>query len=163
MVAQLVTPPQLLSRDLWDLEGRAWKSLQALQMTYHATNRNKKQIIVASIPWSPANYTNCFQARDWINKRIFENNTALAWVYHVTGVTPTGLIRVANSQVITLSPQGYHPIRVLSQERHRAPLRVAKKFYHSPSPPYSGFSNPVSLMGFPGTRGNGTGKPPPNG
>jgi hypothetical protein len=53
MVAQLVTPPQLLSRDLWDPEGWAWKSLQALQMTYHATNRNKKQIIVASIPWSP--------------------------------------------------------------------------------------------------------------
>jgi hypothetical protein len=110
-----------------------------------------------------ANYTNCFQARDWINKRIFGNNTALAWVYHVTRVTPTGLIIVANSQVIILSPQGHHPIRVLSQERHRAPLRVAKEFYHSPSPPYSGFSNLVSLMGFPGTRGNGTGKPPPNG
>jgi hypothetical protein len=57
-------------------------------MTYHATNKNSKKIIIASIPWNPATYTNCFQARDWIIKRVSENNTALAWVYHVTGVTP---------------------------------------------------------------------------
>jgi hypothetical protein len=42
-------------------------------------------------------------------------------------VTPTGLIRVANSQVITLSPEGYHPIRVLARKRHEAPLRVARE------------------------------------
>jgi hypothetical protein len=41
-------------KNLWDQEGRAWKSLQALQMTYHATNRNNKEIIIASIPWNPA-------------------------------------------------------------------------------------------------------------
>jgi hypothetical protein len=29
-----------------------------------------------------------------------------------------------NSQVITLSLEGYHPIRVLSQERHGAPFIV---------------------------------------
>jgi hypothetical protein len=75
-------------KDLWDLDGRAWKSLQALRMTYHATNRNNRKIIIASIPWNPATYTNRFQARDWINKRVFRNNTALTWVYHVTRVTP---------------------------------------------------------------------------
>jgi hypothetical protein len=75
-------------KNLWDLEGRAWKSLQALWMTYHATNRNNKEIIIASIPWNPATYTNRFQAGDWISKRVSKNNIALAWVYHVTGVTP---------------------------------------------------------------------------
>jgi hypothetical protein len=78
-------------KDLWDPKGRAWKSLQALRMTYHATNRNIRKIIIASIPWNPATYTNCFSVGDWINKRVFENNTALIWVYHVTGVTPNTL------------------------------------------------------------------------
>jgi hypothetical protein len=60
-------------------------------MTYHVTNRNNREIIVTNIPWNLATYTNRFQAGDWINKRVFENNTTLAWVYHVTGVTPNNL------------------------------------------------------------------------
>ncbi len=47
-------------KDLWDLESKAWKSLHAFQGTYHATNRNSKEIIIASIPWNPATYTNRF-------------------------------------------------------------------------------------------------------
>ncbi len=125
------------------------KSLQALQMTYHATNRNNIETIIASIPWNPVTYTNRFKSGDWINKRVPGNNTVLAWVYHVTGVTPnntvqtvefqmvtpTGLIRAANSHVITLFPEGYHPIRVLSQERHKAPLRVARELPSLTKPP----------------------------
>jgi hypothetical protein len=75
-------------KDFWDQEGRAWKSLQALQMTYHATNRNNRKIIMASIPWNLAAYTNRFKAGDWISKRNSRNNTTLEWIYHVTGVTP---------------------------------------------------------------------------
>ncbi len=103
-------------KDLWDQEGRAWKSFQAFRMTYHTTNMNNKEIIIVSIPWNLATYTNRFQVGDWINKKNFGNNTTLEWIYHVTGVTPnmvqaiefqkvtpTGLIRVVNSQVITLS------------------------------------------------------------
>jgi len=46
--------------------------------------------------------------------------------------------------VITLSLEGYHPIRVLSQERHGAPLRVAEELPSLTKPPllwifYSGF------------------------
>jgi hypothetical protein len=48
---------------------------------------------------------------------------------------PTGFIRATNSQVITLSLEGYHPIRVLSQERHGAPFRVAKEFPSLTKPP----------------------------
>jgi hypothetical protein len=76
-------------------------------------------------------------------------------------VTPTSFIRAANSQVITLSFKGYHPIRVLSQEKHGALFKVPKELPSLTKPPYSGFSNLISLMGFPGTWGNGIGKPPP--
>jgi hypothetical protein len=51
-------------KDLWDPEGMAWKSLQALWMTYHATNMNSRKIIIVSIPWNPTTYTNHFQIRD---------------------------------------------------------------------------------------------------
>jgi hypothetical protein len=107
-------------------------------MTYHTTNRNNREIIIASIPWNPTIYTNQFQAGDWISEKNFGNNNTLKWIYHVTGVTPntvqaiefqrvtpTGLIKAANLQMITLSPEGYHPIRVLFQERHGAPYKVA--------------------------------------
>jgi hypothetical protein len=117
-------------------------------MTYHATNRNSRKIIIANIPWNLATYINHFQVGDWLNKRVSGNNTALAWVYHVTRVTPNmvqavefqkvtpiGLIRSANSQMITFSPEGYHPIRVFSQERHEASLRVAKEFPSVNKPP----------------------------
>jgi hypothetical protein len=50
-------------------------------------------------------------------------------------VTPTGFIKTVNSHVITLSPEGYHPIRVLSQERHRAPLRVTRELPSLTKPP----------------------------
>jgi len=61
-------------------------------------------------------------------------------------VTATGLIKAANSQVITLSPKGYHPIRVLAQKRHEAPLRVARELPSLTKPPLlwifkSGFIN----------------------
>jgi hypothetical protein len=75
-----------------------------------------------------------------MSKINFENNSIIEWVYHVTGVTPnmvqaiefqrvtpTGLIRAANTHVITLSPEGYHLIRVHYQERHGAPYKVARE------------------------------------
>ncbi len=48
-------------KDLWDSEGRAWKSLQVLRMTYHITNMNNRKIIIASIPWNLATYINRFR------------------------------------------------------------------------------------------------------
>ncbi len=115
---------------------------------YHATNRNNIEIIITSIPWNPTTYTNRFQVGDWIKKIVFGNNIILTWVYHVTRVTPnmvqavkfqrvtpTSFIRAANSQVITLSPKDYHPIRVFSQERHRASLRVSRELPSLTKPP----------------------------
>jgi hypothetical protein len=75
----------------------------------------------------------------YLSDKLCRNNT-LEWIYHVTGVTPntvqaiefqrvtpTSLIRAANSQMITLSPKGYHSIRVLFHERHGAPYKVARE------------------------------------
>ncbi len=39
----------------------------------------------------------------------------------------TGFIRATNSQVITLSLECYHLIKVLFQERHGAPYKVARE------------------------------------
>jgi hypothetical protein len=143
-------------------------------MTYHTTNRNNKEIIIASIPWNPATFTDHVQAGDRISKRVFENNTALAWVYHVTGVTPNmvqaiefhrvtpiGLIRAANSQVITLSPKFYHPIKVLSQERHEASFRVARELPSLTKPPLFWIFDSGFIDGLPWDPGNGTGRPFP--
>jgi hypothetical protein len=46
-------------------------------------------------------------------------------------VTHTGFIRVANSQVITLSLEGYHSIKVLFQKRHGAPYGRSALSYGS--------------------------------
>ncbi len=96
---------------------------------------NNSEIIIVNIPWNPSTYINRFQAGDWIGKRVFKNNIALAWVYHVTMVIPTGLIRAVNSQVITLSFEGYHPIKVLSQEKHGTPFKVARELPSLTKPP----------------------------
>jgi hypothetical protein len=111
-------------------------------------NRTNKEIIIASIPWNPATYPNRFQGGDWISNRALGNNASLAWVYHVTGISPntmqavefqkvshSGLIRAMSSQWVTFSPEGYHPIRVFIQERHGAPLRVAKELHALTKPP----------------------------
>ncbi len=97
-------------KDLWDQEGRAWKSLQALRMTYHATNRNNREIIIASIPWNLAIYTNQFQAGDWISERNSRNNNTLEWIYHVTGVTPN-TVHVATLALGSRPRQGVTRVR----------------------------------------------------
>jgi hypothetical protein len=60
-------------------------------MIYHTTNKNSREIIIASIPYNPATYTNRFRQRTKSTKKVSGNNTTLAWVYHVTGVTPNTL------------------------------------------------------------------------
>jgi hypothetical protein len=69
-------------------------------VTYHSTNRNNRKIIIVSIAWNLATYTNRSKAGDWISKRVSKNNIALAWVYHVTGVTPN-TVQVIEFQRVT--------------------------------------------------------------
>jgi hypothetical protein len=50
-------------------------------------------------------------------------------------VTPTSFIKVTKPQVINLSLEGYHRIRVFSQERHGASLRIARELPSLTKPP----------------------------
>lgn len=49
-------------------------------------------------------------------------------------VSPNDFIRAVNSQEVTLSPEGYHLIRVLVQEKREAPFKVAKDLPAPPKP-----------------------------
>jgi hypothetical protein len=42
-------------------------------------------------------------------------------------ISHNGIIKVTSFQEITLSIEGFHPIRMLMQERHIAPLKVARE------------------------------------
>jgi len=63
--------------------------------------------------------------------------------------------------VITLSPEGYHPIRVLSKERHGALFKVARELPSLTKPLLLWIFDCGFIDGLPGTQGNGTGMPPP--
>jgi hypothetical protein len=39
------------TKDLWNAKAQTWKSLAELGMSYHASNRQCKEAIIASIPW----------------------------------------------------------------------------------------------------------------
>ncbi len=41
-------------------------------------------------------------------------------------ISPNGLIRVMSFQELTLSPEGYHLIKILFQEKHGTPFKVVK-------------------------------------
>jgi hypothetical protein len=70
-------------KDLWNSENNEWKSLSELRMSYHASNKKCKDIITASIPWRPDEYTNHIQAGDWISNPTPNSGTPLDWVYFV--------------------------------------------------------------------------------
>ncbi len=109
-------------------------------MNFHVTNRISREIITSGIPWNLATYPNQAQVGDWICNRSSSSDTLFDWVYHVTQtahnmvqaiefqrISHNGIIKATNSQEITLSTKGFHPIRVLMQERHGALLKEAKE------------------------------------
>lgn len=109
-------------------------------MNFHTTNRISQEIITSGIRWNPIAYPNQAQVGDWICNKSSVNGAPLDWVYHVTQIahstiqaiefqkiSHSGIIKATSAQEITLSTEGFHPIRVLMQERHRAPLKVARE------------------------------------
>ncbi len=44
-------------------------------------------------------------------------------------ISPNDLFRAVSSQEVMLSPVGYHLVKVLFQEKHRAPFKVFKDFF----------------------------------
>jgi hypothetical protein len=117
-------------------------------MNFHVINRTNKDTIINNIPWNRGAFSNRFQTGDWNNNRDIGDHTPLTWIYRVTGVSPNlvqakeyrrvspnGLIRVENPQEVTLCPESYHLIRVLIQEKHGAPFKVARELPSPPKPP----------------------------
>jgi hypothetical protein len=54
-------------KDLQNPVDKEWKSLAELGMSYHASNKRCKEIIIASIPWRPDESISHPQAGDWIS------------------------------------------------------------------------------------------------
>jgi hypothetical protein len=86
-----------------------------------------------------------FKIGDWISSKATCHLAPFTWFYRVAEVllnlvkaiefrriSPDGLIRAMNSQEVTLSPIGYHSIRVISQEKHGAPFRMVRDFFALP-------------------------------
>jgi hypothetical protein len=46
------------TQDLWNPGAQTWKSLAKLGMSYHTSNRQCKETIIASIPWCLAKSSN---------------------------------------------------------------------------------------------------------
>lgn len=129
-------------KDLWDWEDREWKSLPTLGMNSHIINRINKNIIISNIPWNPIAFPSRFQTSNWISTKVACHLTPLTWIYQMMGVfsnlvkaiefrriSLNDLIRVVNSQEVTLSPEGYHLIKVLSPKKTRNPFKVVKDFF----------------------------------
>jgi hypothetical protein len=49
-------------------------------------------------------------------------------------ISHNNIIQVANRQEVTLSVEGFQPVRVLMQERHGTPLKVAKELMATSKP-----------------------------
>jgi hypothetical protein len=87
-----------------------------------------------------AEIPNHIQVGDWISEKVPSRDNTLDLVYNVTQITfstvktveykritDNGLIQATGRQEVTLATEGFNPIRVLTQMKHKATLKVAKE------------------------------------
>jgi len=126
-------------RDLWNQEAQEWKNLSDLGMHFHASNRASKDIIIESIPRRPDSFSSWAQLGDWVSNSAPRLGELLEWVYYVMDSLPdkvlalefrrtsvSGQLRATSYQIHSLLHHNLSSVRVLSQERHNASLKVAK-------------------------------------
>jgi hypothetical protein len=65
---------------LWNSEDNEWKSLFKLGMSYHTSIKRCKDVITASIPWRPDEYTSHIQAGDLMSNPTPNPGTPFDWV-----------------------------------------------------------------------------------
>ncbi len=127
-------------KDLWSPENKKWKELSDLGMSHHISNMRCRDIITASIPWRPDEYESHIQVGDWIGNPAPSTGNPLDWVYLVLELTRdkasviefkkttfNGRIQAATQQALTISTANYRVIRILSQEKPGATLKVARE------------------------------------
>jgi len=159
-------------RDLWNQEAQDWKNLFDLRMHFHASNRASRVIILESIPKRPDSFSSHAQPGDWISSIAPRSGALLEWVYYVLESLPdkvlvlefkrvfaNGQLQATSHQKHSLLLDNHTPVRVLSQERHEATLKLPEILL----PPAkktqpTGFLNPASSKISPGIQGSGTGK-----
>jgi len=144
--------------DFWDPEAKTWKNLSVLGMSFHASNRLNRDLIVASIPWDPTTSNSKPLVGDWVNKKEADQTTPPEWVYQITNTNLTtanakefkrsssaSRVQASSSHYTIIPLEGYEPVRVLAQDGHGTTLRLAKDLIPpSKKPPiywifYSGF------------------------
>ncbi len=126
-------------RDLWNREEQEWKNLSDLGMHFHASNRASKDIILESIPRRPDSFSSWTQPGDWVSNSTLESGELLEWVYYVMDSLPdkvlalefrrtfaSSQLRATSYQIHSLLHHNLSLVRVLSQERHGASLKVAR-------------------------------------
>jgi hypothetical protein len=74
-------------KDLWNPTAQKWKSLVELGMMNHPSNRQCKEAIIASIPWSLAESTGTPRKGDWISDPTPTYGAPLDWIYFVLNAT----------------------------------------------------------------------------
>ncbi|CAK9222487.1 unnamed protein product [Sphagnum troendelagicum] len=75
------------TKDLWNPRDQTWKSFAELGMSYHTSNRKRKETIIAGIPWRLAESTNLPREGDWISDPTPTSGAPLDWIYFVLNAT----------------------------------------------------------------------------
>jgi hypothetical protein len=138
-------------KDLWSPENKKWKGLLNLGMSHHTSNRRCRNIITASIPWRPDEYNSHIQVSDWISSPTPGMGNPLDWVYLVLEhtrdkasviefkkITINDRIQAMTQQALMISTANYRTVRILSQQKPGATLKVAK------DPPAPGKKPPLT-------------------
>jgi len=125
--------------DLWDSNEEEWKSLSALEMRFHPTNRSNRDLIINSIPWDPAIARKNPEVGEWVGKMESNRTVPPDWIYQITDtnnvtasakklkkISSAGRIQATSPHDVSISLEGYKPVRVLTQEGYGATLKLAK-------------------------------------
>jgi hypothetical protein len=75
--------------DLWDSNEEEWKSLSALEMRFHPTNRSNRDLIINSIPWDPATARKNPEVGEWVGKMESNRTVPPDWIYQITNTNVT--------------------------------------------------------------------------
>jgi len=127
-------------KDIWNVEAKDWKGLTDLGMKHHPANRRGMETITTSIPWRLSEHEGLIRAGDWLANSSPRASNPLEWVYLVleqTGdiasvlefqrITHEGRIQATTNQATRILTTKLLPVRVLSQERLEATLKIARE------------------------------------
>jgi hypothetical protein len=108
-------------------------------MHFHASNKASKDIILKSIPRRHDSFNSWAQPGDWVNNSTLRSGELLEWVYYVMDslldkvlalefrkTSGKGQLWATSYQIHSLLHHNLSSVRVLSQKRHGASLKVAR-------------------------------------